>query len=193
MNYLAHTFLSVDDPYQLMGNIWGDLLRPRDYDSLHPDLLKGLQRHRIIDAYTDHHASVHVIFNLLRPFQGKYTPVVADVLMDFMLSKYWHRFSPMTLEAYCADKYKVVEEYLYLIPEPLQPRINRMVSHRWLESCKDKDRMEQTLKMLSRRATFENKIPEAMIPYELHEAVMDEMFLSFFEELRQHISLQNAH
>jgi len=193
MNYLAHTFLSVDDPYQLMGNIWGDLLRPRDYDSLHPDLLKGLQRHRIIDTYTDHHASVHVIFNLLRPYQGKYTPVVADVLMDFMLSKYWHRFSPMSLEAYCADKYKVVEEYLYLIPEPLQPRINRMVSHRWLESCKDKDRMEQTLKMLSRRATFENKIPEAMIPYELHETVMDEMFLSFFEELRQHISLQNAH
>jgi acyl carrier protein phosphodiesterase len=191
MNYLAHAFLSVDDPYQMMGNIWGDLLRPKDYNSLHPDLLKGLQRHRMIDAYTDHHASVHVILNLLRPYQGKYTPVVADVLMDFMLSKYWPRFSPITLEAFCANQYKVVEEYLYLIPEALHPRINRMVSHRWLESCQNKERIEETLKMLSRRATFENKIPEAMIPYEKNEALIDEMFLLFFGELQQHLSLQN--
>ena len=34
MNYLAHAFLSPDDPEQLMGNLWGDLLKPRDYEFL---------------------------------------------------------------------------------------------------------------------------------------------------------------
>jgi acyl carrier protein phosphodiesterase len=192
MNYLAHAFLSDDHPYEMMGNLWGDLLRPKDYPTLHPDLLEGIRRHRVIDAYTDQHPSVDVMINLLRPYQGKYTPVVADVLMDYMLSKYWTQFSPQPLETFCEVKYQVVNSYLYLIPESLHPRMHRMISHRWLESCKSRERMEETLRMLSRRASFENNIPNAMQAYDIHESQMDEMFLGFFEELQQHISLQNA-
>jgi acyl carrier protein phosphodiesterase len=191
MNYLAHTFLSPDDPYITMGNMWGDLLRPVDYTALHPDVYVGLQRHKQIDAFTDQHGSVDVIVGLLRPFQGKYTPVVADVLMDYMLSKYWHHFSSHSIEEFCESKYKLVSKHLYLIPERLHPRINRMLSHRWLESCKDQDRMSETLKMLSRRASFENTIPDAMQPYLLHEEIMDEMFLVFFKELSEHVNLRS--
>ena len=174
-----------------MGNLWGDLLRPKDYIQLHPDVMIGVRHHKKIDAFTDHHPSVDVMVNLLRPFQGKYTPVVADVLMDFMLSKYWYRFSSISIEDFCAEKYRLVSQYLHLIPERLHPRIQRMMSHRWLESCKDESRMVETLKMLSRRASFENEIPHAMQPYKLHEAVMDEMFLKFFAELQAHVTLQN--
>ncbi len=192
MNYLAHAFLSTDDPYEMMGNIWGDLLRPKDYPTLHPHLLEGIKRHRFIDTYTDQHAAVSRIIHLIRPFQGKYTPVVTDVLMDYMLSKFWHQFQRRSLEDFCQEKYDQVANHLFLLPESLHPRINRMISHRWLESCKNKERMEQTLKMLSRRASFENRIPEAMKPYDKYEDLMDELFLTFFEELRQQISLQNA-
>jgi acyl carrier protein phosphodiesterase len=192
MNYLAHAFLSADDPYEWMGNVWGDLLRPKDYDSLHPHLLAGLKRHRIIDTYTDQHEAVHQIIHLLRPYQGKYTPVVVDVLMDYLLSKYWDRFTANSLEDFCEQKYRLASEYLYVIPGDLHPRINRMISHRWLESCMNMERMEETLKMLSRRASFENQIPEAMIPYVLHEKQIDEMFLLFFKELQLHLNLQSA-
>lgn len=192
MNYLAHTYLSPGDPYPLMGNIWGDLLRPKDFPSLHPDLLEGVKLHRIIDAYTDQHGGVNKMLDIMRPYQGKYAPVVVDVLMDHMLSKYWNKFSTKSIETFCKEKYQLVNSHLYLIPERLHPRINRMVGHRWLESCKNKERMQETFLMLSRRASFENNIPNAMQPYEIHEAVMDEMFLSFFEDLRQHVSLQSA-
>ncbi len=192
MNYLAHTYLSGNHPLEMMGNTWGDLLRPKDYPTLHPDLLKGIKRHKLIDAFTDQHAGVHFIIDLIRPYQGKYTPVVVDVLMDYMLSKYWKRFCNESIEDYCADKYKLVQEYLHLLPERLHPRIQRMLSHQWLESCKDRERMKDTFSMLSRRASFENQIPEAMKPYEVHEAIMDNMFLSFFEDLRSYINLQNA-
>lgn len=171
--------------------MWGDLLRPKDYPSLHTDLLKGVKRHKIIDAFTDQHAAVNVIMDLIRPYQGKYSPVVADVLMDYMLSKYWDRYCTQNLEDFCAEKYKLVHQHLDLIPERLHPRINRMLSHHWLESCKNKERMRDTFLMLSRRASFENNIPNAMQAYEIHEAVMDEMFFTFFEALRQHINLQN--
>ncbi len=192
MNYLAHTFLSPADPLILMGNLWGDLLRPKDYETLLPGVLNGIILHKSIDAFTDQHSGVDQIIKLLRPFQGKYTPVVADVLMDFILSKFWHMFHEETIEIFCHKKYNLVSKHLHFIPERLHPRINRMLSNQWLESCKNRERMAITLRMLSGRASFENNIPDAMQPYDLHEHTMDRLFLTFFEDLRAHLIPQNA-
>lgn len=192
MNYLAHAYLSPDDPLLLMGNIWGDLLRPKDYDSLNPDLFKGVIQHKGIDTFTDQHEDVDQIVKLLRPYQEKYTPVVADVLMDFILSKFWHIFHERSLEDFCKTKYKIVAKHLHLIPDRLHPRILRMMESRWLESCASRERMKITLLMLSKRASFENKIPEAMTAYDLHEPTLDRLFLSFFDDLRGYVTLQNG-
>ncbi|HJW31525.1 MAG TPA: ACP phosphodiesterase [Saprospiraceae bacterium] len=192
MNYLAHALLSPDDPHILMGNLWGDLLRPKDFQFLEAGLREGVSRHKAIDAFTDQHPAVNRLNQLIRPFQGKYTPVVTDVLMDFMLSKYWDQFQSHSIELFCAAKYLTVHQYLELIPDRLHPRINRMLGHRWLESCSTRERMTETLKMLSRRASFQNTIPEAMVPYDLHQAEMDELFLEFFGELEAFLSLQSA-
>ena len=179
MNYLAHALLSPEDPLVLMGNLWGDLIKPRDYAGLDAGILLGIKRHQAIDTFTDQHSAVDEIMKLLRPYQGKYTPVVADVLMDYTLSKF------------CQDKYKVVEANLIYLPDRLYPRIGRMVGHRWLESCKNRERMEQTLIMLSRRASFENKIPNAMQAYDLHQEQIDALFIDFFKDVRQYITLQS--
>lgn len=191
MNYLAHALLSPRDPMILMGNLWGDLLKPKDYPDLSPKLLRGISRHKAIDEYTDQHAAVEEMAHILRPSQGKYTPVVADVLMDYILSKKWQHYHHRSIEVYCQEVYLIVHDHIDIIPERLHPRINRMMSHRWLESCKDKDRMLHTLQMLSRRASFENNIPYAMEPYEAHMERMDALFDNFFEDISRHINLQN--
>lgn len=175
----------------LMGNLWGDLLRPRDYEFLDPSILNGIERHKKIDAFTDQHNAVDEIVSILRPYQGKYTPVVADVLMDFILSKFWDQYHHAPIEKFCHSTYKVVADHLHYIPDRLHPRINRMLSHHWLESCKNRERMGRTLEMLSKRAAFENTIPEAMVPYDLHQEQMDRLFLIFFNDMQHQITLQN--
>ena len=192
MNYLAHAMLSPQDPLILMGNLWGDLLKPKDYEVLDPTIVRGVLRHKAIDAFTDHHPSVEQMIRILRPYQGKYTPVVADVLMDFILSKHWGNYQSQTLEEFCRKTYQVVNDHLHMLPSRLHPRINRMLSHHWLESCKNRERMEQTLIMLSRRAAFENNIPEAMIPYDLNTQQMDMLFADFFEDVQKHVNLQSV-
>lgn len=192
MNYLAHALLSPQEPLVLMGNLWGDLLKPKDYGVLDPGIVHGVLRHKTIDAFTDQHPSVEQMIKVLRPFQGKYTPVVADVLMDFILSKHWESYQIQTLEEFCSKTYQVVNDHLHMLPARLHPRINRMLSHHWLESCKNRERMEQTLIMLSRRASFENNIPEAMIPYDLNTQQMDRLFVDFFEDVQKHVNLQSA-
>ncbi len=192
MNYLAHTLLSPEDPIVLMGNIWGDLLKPKDYPSLHPKLLIGISRHQEIDRFTDQHEAVNAMVHRLRPSQGKYTPVVADVLMDYILSKFWHQYHDEPIEIFCRNTYITVYEHLDMIPERLHPRINRMLGHHWLESCKNKERMQETLSMLSKRVSFENNILNLMQPYERYEAELDSLFVNFFKDMQQHITLRNA-
>ena len=191
MNYLAHALLSPSDPFILMGNLWGDLLRPKDYPFLHQRIVEGGHRHRAIDAFTDQHAAVEEIIRLLRPSQGKYTPVVADVLMDFILSKQWSDYHQESIELFCAFQYKTVNSLLEHLPDRLHPRIHRMLSHQWLESCKNRERMEHTLHMLSRRAAFENNIPDALQAYDLYRESIDTLFVEFFADLRQHVSLRS--
>lgn len=192
MNYLAHALLSPHDPMYLMGNLWGDLIRPRDYVSLHPDVLEGVRLHKKIDAFTDQHHAVEQMTRLLRPHQGKYTPVVADVLMDYMLSTYWSVYHHESIEAFCQLRYVQVKKHLDVIPDRLHPRIGRMLEHQWLESCHGRERMEHTLLMLSRRAAFENQIPHALIAYDAHRDQMDELFRTFFEDVRRWVTLQNG-
>lgn len=192
MNYLAHAYLSPDDPMVLMGNLWGDLLRPRDYEHLPEPMLTGLRLHKVIDAFTDSHKAVDEMVTMIRPYQGKYTPVVTDVLMDFMLSSSWHRYHSQSIEAFCKTTYDLVKDHLKVMPQHLHLRIHRMLDNEWLESCKNRHRMERTLLMLSRRASFENQIPDAMIPYDLHTERMDVLFEGFFEDLKHHVSLQSA-
>lgn len=191
MNYLAHAFLSPNDPEVLMGNLWGDLLKPADYVNLQENVLKGIVIHKGIDAYTDQHPEVNQLIALIRPYQRKYTPVVVDVLMDFILSKYWNQYHNESIEIFCKEKTGIVTSNLGLIPERLHPRIKRMLANNWLESCKDRRRIETTLYMLSQRASFENNIPEAMKPYDLHEETIDRLFLTFFEDLRAQFTLRN--
>jgi acyl carrier protein phosphodiesterase len=191
MNYLAHALLSPEDPLILMGNLWGDLLRPKDYESLEPGIVQGVRRHKAIDAFTDQHQAVDRMIMILRPYQGKYTPVVTDVLMDHILSKFWDQYHPLPLEEFCRLTYQAVDDHLHLIPERLHPRIRRMLGHQWLESCKNRERMEQTLRMLSKRASFENTIPQAMTPYDLNKIQLDSLFVDFFQDVQKHINPQN--
>ena len=175
-----------------MGNLWGDLLRPKDYIELHPQVMKGVDLHKTIDAYTDSHPAVDAIVKILRPSQGKYTPVVADVLMDYMLCKHWSAYHDSTVESFCQQQYAVVDKFLHQVPERLHVRIGRMRSRHWLESCKDRDNLRGALFMLSQRASFENNIPGALSAYDMHATALDDLFKIFFEELRQMASLRSA-
>jgi acyl carrier protein phosphodiesterase len=192
MNYLAHAYLSPDDPFILMGNLWGDLLRPKDYVELHPGVMEGVTLHKAIDAFTDEHPSVNAIVNMLRPYQGKYTPVVADVLMDYMLCKFWPEYHDSSIEAFCQQRYKVVDQMISHVPERLHSRIMRMRTRHWLESCKDRDHLRGALFMLGQRASFENNIPGALTAYDKHEAMIDAHFRVFFKSLQEMVSLRNG-
>jgi len=192
MNYLAHAYLTSGDDLLLMGNLWGDLLRPRDFPALPESMLRGVELHRAIDRFTDSHPDVAVMRDLLRPSQGKYTPVVVDVLLDHVLSLAWSDHHQDSLEDFCRLQYGKVERHFGLLPVAYQPRVRRMLDNRWLESCATRERMRHTLRMLSMRAAFDNAMADALDAYDANAVDIGRLFGSFFADLKKEVSLRSA-
>lgn len=191
MNYLAHALLSSENPPFLVGNLWGDLIRPPMYGKLDEKVLQGIHFHKWIDQFTDEHPLNRLVRDILRPHQYKYTPVVSDVLMDFLLSKFWDQYSSEPLLVFCDRITRIAREHIDYVPEILHYRISRMMDNNWLASCRDEETMKITLSMLSKRVHFENAIPDLIDHYKLEEEKINEAFFTFFADLRETASLRN--
>ena len=71
MNYLAHIFLSGSNRKVQLGNFVGDAVKGSSYKNYLPDIAKGIQLHRAIDDYTDHHPAVCEVVHRLQPEFGR--------------------------------------------------------------------------------------------------------------------------
>ena len=80
MNYLAHIFLSGSNRKVQLGNFVGDAVKGSSYKNYPPDIAKGIQLHRAIDDYTDHHPAVCEVVHRLQPEFGRYSGVIAGYL-----------------------------------------------------------------------------------------------------------------
>ena len=78
MNYLAHIFLSGSNRKVQLGNFVGDAVKGSSYKNYPPDIAKGIQLHRAIDDYTDHHPAVCEVVHRLQPEFGRYSGVLLD-------------------------------------------------------------------------------------------------------------------
>lgn len=61
MNFLAHAFLSGDDPDVLFGNFVADSIKGNMLTNYSPEIQKGVVLHRAIDEFTDHHPVVRLL------------------------------------------------------------------------------------------------------------------------------------
>lgn len=80
MNYLAHIFLSGPNRKVQLGNFVGDAVKGSSYKNYPPDIAKGIQLHRAIDDYTDHHPAVCEVVHRLQPEFGRYSGGIAGYL-----------------------------------------------------------------------------------------------------------------
>ena len=90
MNFLAHAYLSGDNPKILVGNFIGDFVKGSDlrerYDS---SIAYGIELHRMIDTFTDSHPVVMNSKIRLRETYRHYAPVIVDMYYDHFLAAGW--------------------------------------------------------------------------------------------------------
>ena len=127
MNYLAHLHLSNHDPMLTIGNMIADFIKRNQVEIYSPSVQRGIQLHRLIDSYTDQHPIVRKGTKRLRSTQGKYAPVVIDILYDHLLAKNWEKYSKIPLSKFAEQHYLLLKENLKILPRKLQKNLPKMI------------------------------------------------------------------
>lgn len=183
MNFLAHLYLSGADEQRMIGNFIADHVRGSSINQLPPDIRHGVQLHRKIDHYTDHHPVVAETKSRLRPVVGKYAPVVADIFYDHFLARNWNRFSDTPLEAFAGSFYKLISRHDEWIPERTKRMLSFMIPGNWLVSYAEIEGIERVLKGMSRRAAFVNDMDMGGLELKKNYNDYQDEFNRFFPDL----------
>lgn len=186
MNFLAHQFLSFGERGLQIGNLYGEIVRAKEYLQYPDDIQKGILLHRAIDSYTDSHPTVKHSTSLFHNKYGKYAPVIVDVLYDYFLIKNWKKYSEELFEDFVNNCYRLFEENLPTFPENLQFIMQHLLKNDWFRNYATTAGIHETLSGLSRRSKFKNNIDEAVNELIRFETMLDEDFNLFFPDLIRH-------
>lgn len=180
MNYLAHIYLSYGLDDILVGNFAADFLTNNQAKQLTEPQMNGVLLHRMIDAFTDMHPIVRNSTKRLRVLQGKYAPVVIDIIYDYLLAKNWPLFSSISLEEFKNSNYKMLLANLDAFPERSRTKVLGMVNGDFISSYQSLEGMNFVFERMDRRTRFPSRFVDATAQLRKDEDLFTEEFLRFF-------------
>ncbi len=183
MNFLAHIYLSFDDPQITLGNFMADSIRGRDYLQFPERIQKGVLLHRAIDTFTDTHPITRKSSKRLHSRYRHYSMVIVDIYYDHFLARNWNSYSDISLESFTDNFYTLLEENLHLMPETVQQMTPYMITDNWLLSYREVEGIHRVLKGLNRRTGLKSGMDQAVEELEDFYGEFEAEFTAFFDEL----------
>lgn len=186
MNYLAHQFLSFQNADLQLGNLYGEIVRGKDFENFTGDLRKGILLHRSIDTFTDAHEIVKKSSKKFHDKYGKYAPIIVDVVYDYYLIKNWHRFTDLDFEEFTENAYQLFRTHFEEFPPKLQYIMKHLLDYDWFHNYQSLEGIGKTLNGISQRSKFQNNIGSSVKEIEENYEELNQEFQAFFPELIQH-------
>jgi acyl carrier protein phosphodiesterase len=185
MNFLAHLYLSGNDPEIMVGNFIGDFVRGRNvYDQFTHNIAVGIELHRQIDAFTDRHHVVMESKKRLRPKYRHYAPVIVDVFYDHFLAIHWTSLHTQPLPDFANFAYAQLEQHEAILPTRVLHMMPYMIRGNWLVNYGQSEGIHRALSGMSRRTPYDSKMNEAVHDLEKYFVEFEKEFLAFFPELK---------
>lgn len=184
MNYLAHAYLSFNNPEILIGNLIADCVKGKQRYTFSEGIQQGIQLHRKIDEYTDNHPIIKEIQKLYTSSAGRYNGVFLDVTFDHFLatdslsepSEGWQQFSQ-----WC---YLQVDENINETPDIFRRLFSYMKRENWLYNYRHKWMMQRSFERLVHRAKYLSEDADIYADFEHNYQQLKEGYSSFFPELK---------
>lgn len=183
MNFLAHIYLSFDDPQITLGNFFADHIRANKYKHLPHKVQKGILLHRAIDTFTDAHPIARQSSKRLHKNYSHYSQIIVDIYYDHFLAKNWKKYSNKPLDTYVASFYDLLEENYEILPVGTKRMLPYMITDNWLYSYANLTGIARVLNGMNRRTKNKSKMNFAIIDLEEHYTDFENEFTAFFEEL----------
>jgi len=183
MNFLAHCFFAQPTPFSLYGNLLGDFIGGAALEEMPDEVLKGLKNHKFVDKFTDSHASLQPLKQLMSKERRRFTGIISDVVFDYFLIKHWQQYTPQNLAFFVENVYSQIEQVLPIMHPRMQRSMQFMLSEDGLMVNKDLEGVSKTLNRLSKRIRFENKLLGGIDEVEQHYDAFEKAFLWLLPDL----------
>jgi len=189
MNILAHGWLSSRNDNLLRGNFLGDFIKG---DPAHPrhnltlGEVAGVRLHRSIDSFTDNHADVAAVRELLRPRCHKYAGPAVDIFFDHFLAARFAEITGESLPTFTRYFYETLQRNNTYFPAPALRMLNAMAQYDWIQHYPTIEGIDRSLKGVARRTTFPSGLDTAIVDLERYYLEIEERFTHFWPELVAH-------
>ena len=161
MNYLAHIFLSGENPNVMIGNFMADSIKGSRHDAYPAEIQKGILLHRQIDTTTDAHPAFRQSTKRLHKNYGHYSGIIVDIFYDHFLAKNWADYSDIPLADYIESFYKLLRDNTELLPHNIQKMAPIMMEGNWLLIYADLEGIDRVLGGMNRRTKNKSGMDKA--------------------------------
>ena len=183
MNFLAHIYLSFDDPEITLGNFFADHIRGNKYFHYPERIQKGILLHRAIDSFTDANPIARKSSKRLHKNYSHYSRVIVDIYYDHFLAKNWSDYSKTPLAIFVEDFYDLLKKNYELLPLGTQRMMPYMISDNWLYNYSNLEGISRVLQGMNQRTKNRSKMNFAIMDLEEHYVEFENEFRAFFKEL----------
>ncbi|MFP5040365.1 ACP phosphodiesterase [Parasediminibacterium sp. JCM 36343] len=185
MNYLAHAYLSFQQPPIVVGNMISDFIKGKKQYDYPLAIQKGIKLHRAIDNFTDTHAITKKAKQFFRPAVGPYCGAFLDIAYDHFLATDTNEFAtPAKLAVFADFTYQVLEDNENILPERFTKMLPHMKQNNWLNNYQHNWGIQKSFANIAYKATYLTSGDECFSLFEQHYENLKQSYKLFFPELK---------
>jgi acyl carrier protein phosphodiesterase len=182
MNYLAHAYLSFNDPEILVGNMISDFVKGKKKFDYPVPIQSGIMLHRAIDDYTDNHPATKEAKAFFRSDYRLYSGAFIDVVYDHFLATDTNVFTESSLFDFSQQVYACLEKNKQWLPERFAGMFPHMRSQNWLFNYRSMAGTEKSFGGLVHRAAYLTESETACRLFEEHYQPLQECYRHFWKD-----------
>jgi acyl carrier protein phosphodiesterase len=185
MNFLAHAYLSFNDPSLLLGNIISDFVKGKKQFQYSVAIQKGITLHRAIDRFTDDHAATKAASAFFRPAYRLYAGAFIDIVYDHFLANDDREFPNDSLLGFSQNVYAELEKQESLMPDRFKAQFPYMKAQNWLYNYRENHGIEKSFGGLVRRAAYLTDSATAFQLFGEHYNSLAQCYHDFFPAVKK--------
>lgn len=184
MNYLAHAYLSFEQPEILAGNMISDFIKGKQKFIYSEAIQKGITLHRLIDHFTDTHEATRVAKQYFKPAVGLYAGAFVDIVYDHFLALDKTQHTLQQLKDFAGRTYSMLEAFTDVMPERFTRMFPYMKAQDWLYNYHTVIGIENSFGGLVRRAAYLDSSVTAFDAFKQHYNELQQCYESFFPHVK---------
>ncbi|MCW3077153.1 MAG: phosphodiesterase [Bacteroidetes bacterium] len=191
MNYLAHSFLSYNQPGLLIGNFIADHIHGNHFENYPTEVIEGVKLHRKIDTFTDAHVKFKESKRFFYNGYEKYSGILVDIYFDHLLAENFNAYSNIPLKTYCQNVYGVYQSHIDLLPASSKGFLTYVLENNIYSAYSTPEGIERVLFHLSHRINHGIWLQGSLELFKENKKQLQRNFEIFFRDAQNEFKLNS--